>query len=274
VPYHRSNQPNLYVDDRTGIYVVRTKVQGHTIWKSLGTADYSVAKFRLAKALAELQKGKLARNAQTFGCPNVWRSSGWFRIIPRGQLARSVSPARNSHYPTLKSFLRSWDSLNPRAPGARRTPRTLFASWLIPVAVSQKRPTSNWSTSTWWPAPYGFWEIPSWVPRAARPGVFQSISRCANSVYDSWIVSVHQTYLLKLTECRKALASACAKAGVPRIGHHDCRHMFTTRAIEAEIPIPTVARWLGHKDGGALLMRTYSHLLDAYSKAMAARMKF
>jgi integrase len=52
------------------------------------------------------------------------------------------------------------------------------------------------------------------------------------------------------------------------------RHLFTTRAIEAQIPIPTVARWLGHKDGGALLMRTYSHLLDAHSKAMAQRMTF
>ena len=81
-------------------------------------------------------------------------------------------------------------------------------------------------------------------------------------------------YLLKLTECREALANACAKAGVPKIGHHDCRHLFTTRAIEAQVPIPTVARWLGHKDGGALLMRTYAHLLDAHSKAMAQRMTF
>jgi integrase len=81
-------------------------------------------------------------------------------------------------------------------------------------------------------------------------------------------------YLLKLTECREALANACAKSGVPKIGHHDLRHLFTTRAIEAQIPIPTVARWLGHKDGGALLMRTYSHLLDAHSKAMAQRMTF
>jgi integrase len=81
-------------------------------------------------------------------------------------------------------------------------------------------------------------------------------------------------YLLKLTECREALANACAKAGVSKVGHHALRHLFTTRAIEAQIPIPTVARWLGHKDGGALLMRTYSHLLDAHSKAMAQRMTF
>jgi integrase len=76
-------------------------------------------------------------------------------------------------------------------------------------------------------------------------------------------------YLLKLTECRQALANACAKTGVPKIGHHDLRHLFSARAIEAQIPIPTVARWLGHKDGGVLLMRTYSHPLDAHFNAMA-----
>jgi hypothetical protein len=37
------------------------------------------------------------------------------------------------------------------------------------------------------------------------------------------------------------------------------------------IDVPTVARWLGHKDGGALL-RTYSHLLQEHSTAMAAKL--
>ena len=29
--------------------------------------------------------------------------------------------------------------------------------------------------------------------------------------------------------------------------------------------IPTVARWLGHKDGGALAMRVYGHLRQEHS---------
>ena len=82
-------------------------------------------------------------------------------------------------------------------------------------------------------------------------------------------------YLLKLTECREALANACAKTGVPKIGYHGFTGICLLRErSEAQIPIPTVARWLGHKDGGTLLMRTYSHLLDAHSKAMAQRMTF
>ena len=38
--------------------------------------------------------------------------------------------------------------------------------------------------------------------------------------------------------------------------------------------IPTVARWMGHKDGGALAMKVYGHLRDAHSTEMAARVTF
>jgi integrase len=54
---------------------------------------------------------------------------------------------------------------------------------------------------------------------------------------------------------------------------HDLRHWFGTQAISKGIDVPTVARWLGHKDG-ALLMKTYSHLLQEHSKAMAAKLNF
>jgi len=37
-----------------------------------------------------------------------------------------------------------------------------------------------------------------------------------------------------------------------RITHHDLRHLFATTCIEAGVDIPTVSRWLGHQDGGAL----------------------
>ena len=67
-------------------------------------------------------------------------------------------------------------------------------------------------------------------------------------------------YVLTVTECREALETACEKIGIPRLTHHDLRHLFATQCIESGIDIPTVSRWLGHKDGGALAMRTYGHL--------------
>jgi integrase len=81
-------------------------------------------------------------------------------------------------------------------------------------------------------------------------------------------------YVLAVSECQKAINRACTELNIPRITHHDLRHLFATRCIESGVDVPTVARWLGHKDGGALLMRTYSHLLQQHSKAMAAKVSF
>ena len=80
--------------------------------------------------------------------------------------------------------------------------------------------------------------------------------------------------VLKLRECRGALTRACKKIGTARITHHDLRHLFATRCIESGVDIPTVSRWLGHKDGGALAMRTYGHLRNEHSQAMAQKVKF
>jgi len=81
-------------------------------------------------------------------------------------------------------------------------------------------------------------------------------------------------YVLSVIECEKALTAACSKVGAHRMTRHDLRHLFATRCIEAGVDIPTVSRWLGHKDGGALAMRTYGHLRDEHSQAMAAKVMF
>jgi site-specific recombinase XerD len=73
---------------------------------------------------------------------------------------------------------------------------------------------------------------------------------------------------------RKALANACKRIGISKITHHDLRHLFATRCIESGVDIPTVSRWLGHKDGGALAMRVYGHLRDQHSTEMAQKVTF
>ncbi len=75
-------------------------------------------------------------------------------------------------------------------------------------------------------------------------------------------------------ECQKALDRACKKVGADRITHHDLRHLFATRCIESGVDVPTVSRWLGHKDGGALAMKTYGHLRREHSLAQAHRVTF
>ena len=77
-----------------------------------------------------------------------------------------------------------------------------------------------------------------------------------------------------LGECEKSLARACKLVGVKRITHHDLRHLFATRCIEAGVDIPTVSRWLGHSDGGALAMKVYGHLRMKHSAEMAKKVSF
>ena len=80
--------------------------------------------------------------------------------------------------------------------------------------------------------------------------------------------------VMPVKEAGIAMTRAAKLVGMSRITHHDLRHLFATRCIEAGVDIPTVSRWLGHKDGGALAMKTYGHLRDEHSVNMARKVTF
>lgn len=73
---------------------------------------------------------------------------------------------------------------------------------------------------------------------------------------------------------RTSMQNACKKANLPAFCHHSLRHYFCSNAIEAGIDFKVIAGWLGHKDGGYLVAKTYGHLRDAHSLEMAKRMTF
>lgn len=80
--------------------------------------------------------------------------------------------------------------------------------------------------------------------------------------------------VLGVSEAARSLRRACEALGLEVLTHHDLRDVFATSCIENGVDIPTVAGWLGHSDGGALLMRVYGHLRNEHSKAMAAKVTF
>ena len=80
--------------------------------------------------------------------------------------------------------------------------------------------------------------------------------------------------VLKVRKFNRSLKNACKKLGLFHLTHHDLRHLFATRCIESGVDIPTVAKWLGHKDGGVLAMQTYGHLRDGHSANMALKVIF
>ena len=75
-------------------------------------------------------------------------------------------------------------------------------------------------------------------------------------------------------ESQKAMEAAAKRVGMAHLTHHDLRHLFATRCIESGVDIPTVSRWLGHRDGGALAMKVYGHLRHQHSASMAKLVKF
>jgi integrase len=64
---------------------------------------------------------------------------------------------------------------------------------------------------------------------------------------------------------RIALEGACKRIGLGHLRVHDLRHIFATRCIEGGVDIPTIAHWLGHKDGGVLAAKTYGHVIEKHS---------
>jgi integrase len=80
--------------------------------------------------------------------------------------------------------------------------------------------------------------------------------------------------IVPIKKARTAMIHACKLAGLPPFSHHHLRHFFCSNAIEAGVDFKTIAGWLGHKDGGLLVAKTYGHLRDEHSAVMAQRMTF
>lgn len=59
-----------------------------------------------------------------------------------------------------------------------------------------------------------------------------------------------------------------------QFGFHDCRHHFISYAVMSGIDYMTIARWVGHKDGGILIGKVYGHLSNEHAQAQAARLNF
>jgi integrase len=83
-----------------------------------------------------------------------------------------------------------------------------------------------------------------------------------------------KTKLVIMAEPRTAMRRACERLNLAPLRNHDLRHFFASVCIASGVDIPTISRWLGHADGGALAMKTYGHLLKDHSQAAAKKVDF
>jgi integrase len=82
----------------------------------------------------------------------------------------------------------------------------------------------------------------------------------------------HDGHVFKIADAKKALAGACRRLGYPAFSQRSLRRMFITRAIERGVDVKVIAEWQGHKDGGKLILDTYSHVNRTHSQRMAQLM--
>jgi integrase len=82
----------------------------------------------------------------------------------------------------------------------------------------------------------------------------------------------HDERLFALDNAKKALAGACRRLNLPPFSQRSFRRMFITRAIERGVDVKVIAEWQGHKDGGKLILQTYSHVNPVHSNRMAQLM--
>src|SRR5262245_23390494 len=78
--------------------------------------------------------------------------------------------------------------------------------------------------------------------------------------------------VFRIKDAKRAIAAACKRLKLPAFSHRSFRRMFITRAIELGVDVKVIAQWQGHKDGGKLILETYSHVNPVHSKRMAALM--
>ncbi len=80
--------------------------------------------------------------------------------------------------------------------------------------------------------------------------------------------------VLNVRNPRLVIRQGCAAIGIPDLRRKDFRHLFATRCAESGIDAPTISGWMGHQDGGALVMKTYIHIHSAHSRQSAAKVRF
>lgn len=78
--------------------------------------------------------------------------------------------------------------------------------------------------------------------------------------------------VFKVKDAKKAIAAACERLKLPAYTHRSFRRMFITRAIERGVDVKVIAEWQGHRDGGKLILDTYSHVAPKHSARMAKLM--
>ena len=73
--------------------------------------------------------------------------------------------------------------------------------------------------------------------------------------------------VFKIAHIKKSLAAACKRCRLPSFTPRNLRAMRIKRLWEAGVDVKEISKWQGHRDGGALIMSTYTEVFGSTSNA-------
>ena len=102
--------------------------------------------------------------------------------------------------------------------------------------------------------------------------VFPALRRLVERMKMEAPSAAPEDLLFRIGSALLALHRACVRLNLPLYGHHSMRHFFCSNAVEKGVDFLTLSNWLGHKDGGILVGKTYGHMRQEHSQRMASLM--
>lgn len=104
---------------------------------------------------------------------------------------------------------------------------------------------------------------------AAQKSAYSMASKSAVFLFQDW-----RRESSHIKSYRDQFDIAKKRAGLDWAGFHDFRRHFVSQCVMSGIDFATIARWISHSDGGALLAKKYAFLANDYVVKQAEKLKF
>ena len=97
----------------------------------------------------------------------------------------------------------------------------------------------------------------------------------ANKTHDQWLFpsTMRGRENEHARTFKESLRIARIDAGLPKFTFHACRRYFISQAVMSGIDYMTIAKWVGHNDGGILIGKVYGHLSREHMKIQAGKFR-
>jgi integrase len=202
------------------------------------------------------------------------RDNGWMMHDPAAKLPRLRLPRPNPDPPTEDEFRRIVEVLRGHRDrdAADLTELMAYSGLRLSEACGLKWQDVDFDKGVFYVAGKGR-DVSERDKVPLFPAMRELLLRIRQARQQRKITGIKpEDTIMRVDGCRDGLKAACREAKLRRIfSHHDMRKYFASRCMEQGVPIRTLAGWLRHLDGGALLLRTYAAHQDKASMEEAAK---